>query len=328
MTTAIDYIPCAFIKSEDDQSSIISSLSNSSKQNIKQKDIIYTDFNKAFNEVFNRENIIEIEGEDEYINKKDITEPCIMAVEEGNIIQECTNVIINQYICKDKKEKSFPFEKGCGVSKKIENLGLNLKNLASGKIGISQYKDKKFETKMMTKDKNGRMKKLKKRRKYKPDNIRKKIKARFHKDLRKIINIKLKKSGSSQLFDLLPQYFITNISIKLNKKVMGITYGKLLEESWKEIAGESPKAPDKIKIMKNKEVMKYLSENKEIREKSEFEKIKNMKYEDLLKAYFSSAEFENSLSEIYNKNKSEKNNYYLEEYINKAISYVDFFKNM
>lgn len=35
--------------------------------------------------------------------------------------------------------------------------------------------------------------KKRKRRKFKPDNIRKKIKARFHKDLKNIINKKLKK---------------------------------------------------------------------------------------------------------------------------------------
>ena len=34
-----------------------------------------------------------------------------------------------------------------------------------------------------------------------------------------------------------------------------------------------------------------------------------MKYEELLRAYFSSVEFENSLIELYNKNKSEKIDY-------------------
>lgn len=317
-----------FLNNDDEQSSIISSFLISSKNNSQpQNGIIFTDFNTAFNEVFN--NQTEIEGEEEdSLNQNDIIEPLIQNLSEGNIMPECTNVVIKKQIFKDTKEKLFPFHKGAGVSKIIENLGLNMQSKPSGKVGVSLYKDKKFETKIMMKDKSGKLKKMKKRRKFKPDNIRKKIKARFHKDLRKIINYKLKKSGSSQLFDLLPQSFITNITIKLNKKVMGITYGKLLEDiCFDNSSGKKEKNPDKEKIVKNTEVMKYLMVNKEISEKSEFNKIKNMKYEDLLRAYFSSAEFENSLIELINKNKKEKTDY-IEEYINKAISYVDFFKNI
>ena len=51
-----------------------------------------------------------------------------------------------------------------------------------------------------------------------------------------------------------------------------------------------------------------------------------MTYEEILKAYFTSKEFENSLIEIYDKNKMEKLEY-IEEYINKSFTYVDFFKN-
>ena len=317
-----------FLNKDDEQSSIISSFLISSKKNsIPQNAIIFTDFDTAFKEVFN--NQAEIEGEEEdSMNQNDIIEPLIQTLSEGNIMPECTNVIIKKQIFKEKKEKIFPFHKGAGVTKVIENLGLNIQSKPSGKVGVSLYKEKKFETKIMMKDKSGKLKKLKKRRKFKPDNIRKKIKARFHKDLRKIINTKLKKSGSSQLFDLLPQSFITNITIKLNKKVMGITYGKLLEDiCFDNSSGKKENNPDKEKIVKNTEVMKYLMVNKEICEKSEFNKIKNMKYEDLLKAYFSSVEFENSLIELFNKNKKEKTDY-IEEYINKAISYVDFFKNI
>ena len=50
-----------------------------------------------------------------------------------------------------------------------------------------------------------------------------------------------------------------------------------------------------------------------------------MKYIELLKAYFSSAEFEKSLVDMYKK-KNEKIDY-IEEYINKSLSYINFFKN-
>lgn len=48
--------------------------------------------------------------------------------------------------------------------------------------------------------------KLKQKRKYKPDDIRKKIKSRFHKSLRNIINENLKKAGSKHFFFFAPNF--------------------------------------------------------------------------------------------------------------------------
>lgn len=69
-------------------------------------------------------------------------------------------------------------------------------------------------------------------------------------------------------------------------------------------------------------VLKYLKENPEISEMSDFNKIKNMKYMDILSAYFSSREFEQTIIELYHKKET---NDYIKEYVNKAISYVNFF---
>ena len=112
----------------------------------------------------------------------------------------------------------------------------------------------------------------------------------------------------------------------MNKQAMGITYEELVLHNFLDDNGGKEKTPDRDKFNRNNEVMKYLSEKKEISKKSEFDKIKHMKYEDLFRAYFSSAEFENSLMEIFYKNKMEKIDYF-EEYVNKALTYVDFFKN-
>ena len=57
--------------------------------------------------------------------------------------------------------------------------------------------EKEKETKN---DKHLGKKRQRKIRKYKPDDIRKKIKARFHKTLKNIINYKLKKAGSTLFF--------------------------------------------------------------------------------------------------------------------------------
>ena len=70
------------------------------------------------------------------------------------------------------------------------------------------------------------------------------------------------------------------------------------------------------------DVLNYLKENPEICKNSEFDKIKEMKYIDILKAYFNSYEFEQSIIEL--NNKKEKIDY-IEEYVNKALTYVDFF---
>ena len=141
-----------------------------------------------------------------------------------------------------------------------------------------------------------------------------------------MINQKLKKAGSIKLFDLLPQNFITNITIKLNKQALDTTYENIVLHDYLEDTGGKEKNPDRDKFNKNLEVMKYLDVNKEISQKSEFDKIRKMKYEEILRVYFSSAEFEKSLIELYEKNKNEKIDYF-EDYINKAVSYIDFFKN-
>ena len=49
-----------------------------------------------------------------------------------------------------------------------------------------------------------------------------------------------------------------------------------------------------------------------------------MKYKDILKAYFSSKEFDESIKELYNKKEKLS---YIEKYINKALNYVDYFSN-
>lgn len=55
---------------------------------------------------------------------------------------------------------------------------------------------------------------------------------------------------------------------------------------------------------KNKKIIKFLDENNEISEKSNWNLIKNMTYKDLLKAFFLSEEFEKSIIAL--KTKAEK----------------------
>ena len=186
----------------------------------------------------------------------------------------------------------------------------------------------KFKTKKYFVSENGKRKRVKKKRKFKPDDIRKKIKARFHKAIKNIINENLKKAGSKELFDFLPQCFIGNISKKINAKCLELTYKELLSTDFiTELNKQDYKNSnvDKNKYKKNIEVLNYLEKNPDICQRSGFDLIKDKKYKDILQIYFSSAQFENSLFQLRDEKESSE---YIQEYINKARTYVSFYSNV
>ena len=182
----------------------------------------------------------------------------------------------------------------------------------------------KFTTKKYFIASNGKKKRIKKKRKYKPDDIRKKIKARFHKLIKNIINENLKKAGSTELFDFIPQSFIGNVSKKVNSNVMDLTYKELLSSKFSiDINSDSlNNKVDIIKYEKNQKVLKYLEENPEISKRAGFDIVQNMKYKELFGIYFKSAQFENSINQLKAENES---NEYIEEYIYRAMTYLKFY---
>ena len=167
--------------------------------------------------------------------------------------------------------------------------------------------------------------KLKQKRKYKADDIRKKIKSRFHKSIRNIINENLKKAGSKYFFSFLPQIFISSISRGKNCQTLNLSYKELLKKDFVSDIDEKKYKNKKVDISKYKNnllVLDYLDKNPDICKKSGFDIISNMKYSDLLEEYFKSEEFDNSIMKLREKNEEE---YYINEYINKAKNYVKFF---
>ena len=169
-------------------------------------------------------------------------------------------------------------------------------------------------------------KREKKARKYKPDDIRKKIKVRFHKKIKNIINENLKKAGSIKLFSFLPQLFLGNISKKFNYQYMNKTFEELLSTNFSEFQKDYPnKECDLRQFEKNKETLQYLEENPEISEISGFNELKKMKYKDILRRYFSSIEFEQSIKQL---EKDNEDNEYIQEYICLAKSYIDYFMDV
>ena len=154
--------------------------------------------------------------------------------------------------------------------------------------------------------------------------MRKKIKSRFHKTFKNIINENLKKAGSKKLFDFLPQCFIGNVSKKTNNYCLNLTYKEiLLTDFISEYSDNYPnKNVDYKKYQKNKEVLEYLEKNPEICKKSGFDIIQGKKYKELLNIYFNSAEFEDSIMRLKKENESEE---YIQEYVLKAKNFVKYY---
>jgi len=183
----------------------------------------------------------------------------------------------------------------------------------------------KFKTKKYFITENGKKRRIKKKRKFKSDDIRKKIKSRFHKTFKNIINENLKKSGSKKFFDFLPQCFIGDVSKKTNANCLELTYKELLLTDFSSELNKDNypnKDIDYRKYLRNKEVIEYLEKNEEICRKSGFDLIKDKKYKDLLNIYFSSGEFEDSLIRLKKENESKE---YIQEYVLRAKNYVKFY---
>ena len=192
-----------------------------------------------------------------------------------------------------------------------------------GKILEKMEKFKKFYISRKNTDKQ---------RKEKEDNIRKKIKSNFHKNILIIINTQLKQAGSKLYFQSLPQSFISDITKKSNCDVLEITYKDLFEfiheriingKNYKKDKNKAINKAVEKKYIKNIETLKYLENNPEISEKSGWSRIKNMKYEDLLNAYFKSKEFEQNIEKL--EKKETKN--YINDYIHFSLTYIDHYKS-
>ena len=191
---------------------------------------------------------------------------------------------------------------------------------------------KKRENICIDNDKKGVVNKLigkkrkatKKKRRDKPDDIRKRLKSRFHKILKKRLNLLLRKACSKKEFDFMPQSFVSIIAIEPNKQVMNMKIKDLLKKDfikdYKQFKYHKPQVDNK-KYKKNLETLEYLDKNIDIKEKSKFNIIGEMKYWELLEEFFYSKEFENTVCELKKFEKIE----YVKEYVNKARTYVKFF---
>lgn len=262
----------------------------------------------------------------------------------------------NNTIKKKKQEDFFPFTPGKGIIRCLkicdesfctynqtvninsvsvssqDNEGVDNSNGEENSLNTEQVENGndnmlfKFTTKKYFINESGKKRRIKKIRKYKSDDIRKKIKSRFHKILKNLINDNLKKAGSKQLFDFLPQCFIGNVSKKTNSYCLELTLNEILTTDFTSETKEKypNKNVDYKKFVKNKKVLEYLEKNPEISKKSGFDSFKNKKYKDLLGIFFNSGEFEDSVIRLKKENETKD---YIQEYVLKAKNYVKFYSN-
>ena len=176
--------------------------------------------------------------------------------------------------------------------------------------------------------------KVGKKRKEKPDNIRKKVKQKFLKSLKNRINIKLKLAKSEMLFDFFPQVFIANINKKRNKKIINKKLIELFNTNFfdeyknknfikdkdKEKYLEEKQINDK-KYDHNLKVIEYLEENENIKKKINFDYIKEMTFGNLFNEYLESREFEKDILKL----KQKENPGYIKNFINYAYTFVEYF---
>ena len=220
-----------------------------------------------------------------------------------------------------------------------ENIILNENEVSNKELNNNNKKIKKkknkfkichIEYKKIEKDETDKKDKiitnrLKHKRKYKADDIRKKIKARFHKSIKNIINENLRKAGSKKLFTFLPQVFISSIARQTNRYVLNMSFREILQQNFVNDLDEKKyknKKIDLAKYKKNLSVLEYLDNNPEISKNSGFDIISRMKYCDLLEEYFKSNEFERAIFKLKEENEDED---YIKEYIIKSKNYVKFF---
>ena len=249
------------------------------------------------------------------------------------IVEPPERLIINET---EEENEAFPFSNGNGLFNLLEKNGFKFEKYYSEKYKkeLISFKEKFKTTLYKVGNKN-----KKRQRKNDKDNIRKKIKGQLHREINHIITENLKKSNCKiyiEDFCTFPQCFLTDVAHDFNRKFFGFTFEELIEKDFLSDLKQdkNPKKDKKQnyitikneieKYKNNKNILNYLNENPEINNISGFDKIKKMKYVDILKAYFLSGEFENS---IINMIKQKEDNYYIEKYVNTALTYVDYYSN-
>ena len=211
--------------------------------NTKSNDLFFTpndDLNNFYFPIFN--DGIGIKTKNNYLNQK-FTEKISKKKEYKEIkeifIIKKVKIKNNKKYKSDKdtinfEDKCFPFTKGKGIIYINSKLNIEEEELINNKSELNRNPHEndlylmKFNTRKYFINEYGKKRRVFKKRKDIPDIIRKKLKSRFHKTIKRIINNNLKIADSEKLFDFLPQCFLINLTKRLNSKFFELTYKELL----------------------------------------------------------------------------------------------------
>lgn len=151
-------------------------------------------------------------------------------------------------------------------------------------------------------------------RKENADNLYKKIKGKFFKSLKNIINQHLKEEGSKKFFHFFPPYFTNKITKEETKAIFDLNLKDIYSGNFN--YNEKDKKLQKL-IRHNKNVLQYLENDINISEKSKFNIMKNMKLSQIYKQYLKSKAFGNTISSL-----KQENQKYIKSYIIKAYDFL------
>ena len=157
----------------------------------------------------------------------------------------------------------------------------------------------------------------KRKRRGNSDNMRKKIKTKFINSLIKFTNKKLENAGSQKYFHRLSYSFVNNISKDENRDMFNKTFRELFSTNF----GTNRKA-DLKNYEKNKDVLEYLENEKDISQKSNYNVYKNLKFCEIFEEYLRSQEFENEIEKL---KLDEEEDVYICRYIKLACNLNKFF---
>ena len=161
-------------------------------------------------------------------------------------------------------------------------------------------------------------KNIKRKRGSMRDNISKKIKVNFFKNIIASLNWKLRKKNINKDFQRLDQNYITDVTKTYNKY--------LFEKTLKEIIKEKPKVKDKENAKKKEDKWRQNIKLIEELEESGDEDLKHifeMNIEELFNEYLDSKEFEES---IYDLRRKKFYFDYIQNYIQIAENLVNYYK--
>ena len=180
-----------------------------------------------------------------------------------------TVVIENE---KDKNVKNI-FDILSIFEPKLERLIPEQKQLRDEILQLINKEKKKVDISSLNNNINkflvtrGKIKNNLRKRKFKSDDILKKIKSRFLKSLKNSINIKLEIANSQYLFDFLPQCFICSITKKRNDiSILNMTFKEMMStDFYSKYNQEEEKEED----TRSKFLMKKRVKNKENKKENE-----------------------------------------------------------